>query len=243
MLPAVYKKLIKGYSAPLFVALCSLGLASCFAPAIETLEYLRVAGPEPVTDSTISLRSMRDWSVIRSITQRGQRKLTLTSRFDLSDRLLDGSVMLEEGGQARSATVKGGGGAVRVFREGQEVVELDCPPGVVVTSAPDWTDAYQITRRYDREKGGVQEFAGLWIHPQRQPFRLTFTLTPIGENRVTLKGQEVKLDRSRMELRGGSRYVAWRNASGQLVRLVLENNPRSGIVLGGWEEVTRSLNP
>ena len=58
-------KLIKGYSAPLFVALCSLGLASCFAPAIETLEYLRVAGPEPVTD----------WSQVEQVARRNLEML------------------------------------------------------------------------------------------------------------------------------------------------------------------------
>jgi hypothetical protein len=122
-------------------------------------------------------------------------------------------------------------------------MELDCPRGVLVTSAPDWTDAFLMARRYDRERGGKQEFAGLWIHPTQQPLRPTFTITRQGEDTVEHQGETVRLDRYAITLRGGSRYVGWSNAKGRLIKLVPDSTPRGGIVLEGWELAVKNLNP
>ena len=141
----------------------------------------------------------------------------------------------------QAAAVRVTGASARVIRASGETMELECPPGVIVTSAPDWTDAVRMVRSYDRDKGGAQEFAGLWIHPTRDPFRLTFRLTPLAEDRVKRNGKDVRLGRFLVQLRGGSRYIAWRDSDGRLVRLVPERSPRGGIVLEGWEKVAVKL--
>jgi hypothetical protein len=130
----------------------------------------------------------------------------------------------------------------RVVREGNETNELPCPGGVIVTSAPDWTDAFMAVRRYDPRGSKAQNFPGLWIHPTSEPLELTIRLTRLGHDSVTLGKKTEKLDRFLLVLRGGSRYIAWRNQQSQLVRLVPATGS-GGIVLTGWELATGVLKP
>jgi hypothetical protein len=189
------------------------------------------------------MRPSKDGTVITSVTGREKSNLTLVARFDSDNRLVEATVTTERGDEKQSASVAVTDGKAGVTRHNGENTELDCPRGVLVTSAPDWTDAFLMTRRYDRARGGKQEFAGLWIHPTQQPLRPTFTITRQGEDTVEHQGETVRLDRYAITLRGGSRYVGWSDAKGRLTKLVPESAPRGGIVLEGWEKATKSLNP
>lgn len=100
-----------------------------------------------------------------------------------------------------------------------------------------------LMRRYDAKRGGEQRFPGLWIHPTRQPLRLTFKVTYEATDTVELEGQRQTLQRFSIVLRNNSRYVAWRNDQQTLVRLVANGQARPAIVLSGWEKATDSLLP
>ena len=212
-------------------------------PARGTARYLKPVGAGFAPESELRWNYARDGFVITSVTTRGggELRLTLSARYDSDGRLLGAEVTTREGSEMQAAAVRVTGASARVIRAIGETTELECPPGVIVTSAPDWTDAVRMVRSYDRDKGGPQEFAGLWIHPTRDPFRLTFRLTPLAEDRVKRDGKDVRLGRFLVQLRGGSRYIAWRDSDGRLVRLVPERSPRGGIVLEGWEKVAVKL--
>jgi hypothetical protein len=152
-------------------------------------------------------------------------------------------VTIQEGKFAQSAAVRVRNGSARVIREGQQTNELNCPRGVIVTSAPDWTDSFLAVQRYDPQGDMTQEFAGLWIHPTREPLELKIKLTHVGSESVIFHGKNQTLEQYLLVLRGGSQYAVWANDQGLLVRLVPRNNPLGGIVLSGWENATRDLKP
>jgi hypothetical protein len=99
-----------------------------------------------------------------------------------------------------------------------------------------------LVKRYDRASGGRQDSIGLWIHPTEQPLRVHFTIERVGEDVISHNGADVTLDRFVIVLRGGSRYVGWGNELRQLVRLITEGRPASGIVLAGWESSAWSID-
>jgi len=209
----------------------------------ETIRFLRVSGSEFVKETEIHLVRTDNRLVVTSITQRGEQTLTVTSRFDSNHVLTSAKVSLRRGQQTQSAAVSVADQTARVVRDGNKTNELACPGGVIVTSAPDWTDAFMAVRRYDPRGSTTQKFPGLWIHPTSKPLELTISLTRIGHDSVTLDKKTEKLDRFLLILRGGSRYIAWRNQQGQLVRLVPARKGTGGIVLTGWELATRVLKP
>lgn len=176
-----------------------------------------------------------------SRTQRGNLSLTLTARFDACDELKEATVTTVKGPQKLTASAHVADGKARVDRAGKDPVVFDCPRGVIVTSAPDWTDAILAVHRWKPDGPRQQKFPGLWIHPTKAPLRLTFSLTREKTEAVTRQGRAVRLDRLRLELRGGSRYIVWRNPKGQLVRLIPQGKPRQGIILSGWEKASRGL--
>lgn len=209
----------------------------------NTIRYLRVSGSEFVKETEIHLLRTQESFVVTSITQRGEQTLTITSRFDSKNALTGARVTLRRGKRAQSASVSVTDGTARVLRDGNVTNELACPDGVIVTSAPDWTDSFMAVRRYDPKGPTTQKFPGLWIHPTREPLALTLSLTRLGHDRVTRCNTSANLDRFLLVLRGGSRYVVWRNQQGQLVRLVPAMKGGGGIVLAGWERATRDLKP
>src|SRR5262249_24290267 len=104
---------------------------------------------------------------------------------------------------------------------------------------PDWSDVIQLVTRYDAKKSGRQEFGGIWFRPVEQPMILTFTIERVGEDKITLKEQDVKLNRYVITLRSGG-YRVWSDDEGRVVRVV----PRGGgggFVVEGYEEETRKL--
>ncbi len=228
----------------LFVLLCGeRALHGTQKHESETIRFLRVSGSEFVKESEIHLMQTEQSFVVTSITQRGEQTLTVNSRFDSNRTLVSAKVTLRRGERTQSASVIVTDRTARVLRDGNETNELACPGGVIVTSAPDWTDSFMAVRRYDLKGGTTQTFPGLWIHPPRPPLELTITLTLIGHDSVMLRNSSKILDRFLLVLRGGSRYLVWRNQQGQLVRLMPATKSSGGIVLTGWELATRDLQP
>ncbi len=211
----------------------------------KTLKYVRPSAKGPVEESEIRFEGDTAGQTITSVTTRGTTTLTLTSRYAGEGRLAPsqraiGIENLHEG-------VSGSGHRDRRRRQGdrrahgREPATFDCPPGIIVTSAPDWTDAVEAVRRYMPSGTVAQEYPGLWIHPTQEPARLTFKLVRQSEDEVRRAGRAAGLLRLVLELRGGSKYTVWRNDAGQLVRLMPQGKPEQAIVLAGWEEATGEL--
>lgn len=211
-------------------------------PAAELFQYVRPAGSEFIPETEFKLETMTTGLVITSVTQQGQQKLTLVSRYRGEQELLQASVAVLRAGQPEeSAEVRVTGERGRILRGDLPVVTLPCPPGVIVTSAPDWTDAFLAVRRYRHMGPATQTFAGLWIHPQREPLELSIQLTKIGQVSVRRGEEPQQLDRFRLILRAGTTYTVWGNSQQQLVRLLPAKASSGGIMLQGWEDATREL--
>jgi len=200
------------------------------------MQYLRRSADGFIPESTIQFGEKRDSRrVIVSRTDRGSEQLEIVAQFEPAGRMIDAVVTMQRGPERQSASAIWERDTVRVTRADGSVRELDCPDSVIITSAPDWTDAVLLVKRYDRQRRGRQEYAGLWIHPIQEPLRLQFSIERVGEDVVQRDAAEFTLDRFLIVLRGGSRYLAWGDARAQLVRLMSEGRPASGIVLAGWE--------
>ena len=208
-----------------------------------TVRYLKVSAGTFAPETEIQVTQTSHGIVVTSTTRRRAQRLTVRSRFDAQNKLTGARVTLQRGPAAQSAEVRVAGRTAHVARQGKKPDKLACPVGVIVTSAPDWTDSFMAVGRYDPAGRATQKFAGLWIHPTRDPLELTFTLTRIGHDVVTRGPRDVRLDRLSLVLRAASRYVVWRNPQGQLVRLVPATKADGGIVLTGWERATRDLQP
>ena len=208
----------------------------------ESFRFLRVSGSEFIRETEIHLARTEDKYIVTSMTYRGAQTLTVTSRFDSENQaLVSAKVTLKEGKRIQSASVGVVEGTAQATRDGHEPNKLACPSGVIVTSAPDWTDSFMAVRRYDLKGRKTQTFPGLWIHPTREPLKLTIRLTRLGHDSVTHDNKIATLDRFLLVLRGGSRYIVWRNHQGHLVRLVPAMSSDGGIVLSGWKLATRGL--
>lgn len=116
-------------------------------------------------------------------------------------------------------------------------------PGVIVTSAPDWSDTFLLARGYDRKKGGKQEFPGLWIHPSQPTQVLRFSIEKVGSDTIVHEGKKIELDRCEIRIRGNSGYAAWIDATGRLIRLLPLTAKEGGMVLEGFEQSAARLKP
>ena len=180
-----------------------LALAACRAVAPpETVRYSRITARGAVPECTFTVRPEEGgWSLL-SVTG----KLTVETHYDLSERLV--RARAAQGGD--SARVEVTGDRLKVVRSNGEQ-EFDAPPGIIVTSAPDWADTFRICRLWKRSVRGRQDFPGLWIHPVQPAQRLTFTAERIGS--------DGKLDQLSIRLRGNSAYVAWVDEGGRMIKL------------------------
>ncbi len=174
----------------------------------ERVRYMRITPKGPVLECTFRVRA----DSVESVTGR----LAVTARYDASGALLEAAAVLGD----RTAAVSVADGKSRVTRPDAEPQEFDAPKGVIVTSAPDWTDTFRLCRLADRAKEGPQEFPGLWIHPEKPAMRLTFAIEKAGTAVVEHAGRTLELDRWEIRLRGNSRYVAWADARGRMIKLV-----------------------
>jgi hypothetical protein len=180
-----------------------LALAACRAIAPpETVRYSRITARGAVPECAFTVRPEESgWSLL-SVTG----KLAVEAHYDHSDRLVRASA--GRGGDA--ARVEVTGDRLKVVRSNGEQ-EFDAPPGIIVTSAPDWADTFRICRLWKRSVRGRQEFPGLWIHPVQPAQRLTFTAERIGS--------DGNLDQLSIRLRGNSAYVAWVDEAGRMIKL------------------------
>src|SRR5262249_34849440 len=162
---------------------------------------------------------------------RGKETMTLTLRFAEKNRLLDAQAAHDtpRGRQTASLTWRDKKAVLRRAGDITEVLDK-ATPDRIVTTAPDWSDIIQLAARYERGRGGKQEFPGLWIHPTQPPRLLTFTIEHVGSDSIQVKDKEEKLARFRITLRSGA-YLVWTDSGGQVIKLMVPGKPASAIVL------------
>ncbi len=157
--------------------------------------------------------------------------LTVSSCYGAGGLLMEA----EAGMRALSPVlVEVAGDRARVRRPGHEAQEFDAPPGLIVTSAPDWTDALLICHRWRRDGAARQEFPGLWIHPEKPAQRLTFSAE---------RAAAGDLERLTICLRGNSAYAGWVDSAGRMIKLVSlpAGSGSAVLVREGFEAVAASL--
>jgi WD40 repeat protein len=179
---------------------------------VERIRYRRLAPAGAVDECAFAIERTAEGWTLESVTG----AITVKARYGADDRLLAAEAHLG----TKAARVAAADGKARIERPGADPQEVDVPKGVIVTSAPDWTDTLLICRRYDRAAGGKQEFPGLWIHPEKPAQRLTFTAEKAGGLTLKREGQPLELIRLDIRLRDGGRYAAWSDAEGRMIKLV-----------------------
>lgn len=211
----------------------------------EKFRYLRIGKGKPITECTFVLERDGARFSISSVTGRGDASMTVTASYAAGDVLLSASAALTRGDLKQQALVGVQDGTARVKRPSQDAQEFAVPAGVIVTSAPDWTDTFLLCRRYDLKKGGKQEFAGLWIHPEQAAQRLTFTIEKQGSDSIDHDGQKMDLNRFLIRIRNNSPYAAWANDKGRMLKLVSLPFKEGGaeLVLEGYEKSAAGLRP
>ncbi|MBM3996729.1 MAG: hypothetical protein FJ303_21625 [Planctomycetes bacterium] len=218
-------------------------LASLILPgnSVETARYVRLGGKQAEFECEITHTKTKTGTTINSVTGRGAGKLTLTARYDAEDNLLSADAMRIIAGEKATATVTVKDGKAIVKRQ-TNTETVDIAKGIIVTSAPDWTDIWLMCRRYDRAKGGKQTFPGLWIHPVENTGRWDFTIEKAGDDVIEHDGKKRTLDRFTVTIRNASQYVAWADDRGRLIKLVPKNTKMPyAIVLDGHETSSLQL--
>lgn len=224
----------------LFIPLLVLAAAlTADADKPAPLRYLRPGKDRLVLESEVSRIATADGSNYVSLTDRGSEKMTLRVKHDRAGKVVSAEVIHEIAKEKQSAvlTVEKDRAQLRRGDKTEEIAKAD---NVIVTTAPDWTDIFELVRRYDAAKGGKQEFAGLWIHPTRPTQHLPFTVEKAGEDSVRHRDRPLALDRYRIRLRSGD-YLVWADAARRVVRLIPAGRPAAFVVLDGYEEATRDL--
>jgi len=203
------------------------------------LRYLKEVDGKFVLESEVTETRGDQGVTYVSRTERGKDTLTLTLRFDRKNQVTAAEAVLGGPRTKQSASVVFQNNTTQVKRPGgvADLVKVGANP--VVTSAPDWSDIFQLVRRYDGAKGGRQEFPGLWIRPDQPPRVIPFTIERVGDDTVRVKEKPLKLDRYRIKLRSGN-YLAWAD-NGRVLKLMVPSKPSSAVVLEGYEEATRGL--
>ncbi len=234
----------------LLCGLLVLALARSAPSADKTKEektrYLRPTPKGFVLEAAFTLeRDSAGWHLV-SVTGRGDHHLTVRARYDGFDQLTAAEAMLTKGAKKTAAAVTVAAGKAKVQRPGQPAQEFAVPKGVIVTSAPDWTDIFLLCRRYDRKQGGKQTFAGLWIHPVQAAQLLKFTIERTGTDTIERDGKTLKMDRYLIRIRGPNPYLAWADDRGTLVKhlaLPYKEGTTGGLVLEGYEKAAAGLRP
>src|SRR5262245_29378636 len=212
---------------------------------VDKARYLRPSGRAFVFECEIVLKKSKGGSSVESMTERGKTRLTVTSSYDDGGRLTGAEAKLG-GDKDKTATVEVAAGKARFQGKGKEAQQFAVTPGVIVTSAPDWTDTFLLCRRYDRKKGEKQSFPGLWIHPEQAGQSVTFAIERTGQDAIDHAGKKLDLDRHTIWLRGNSSYAAWADARGKMIKLVplpYKENAANWLVLEGYEESAAGLRP
>src|SRR5438552_18765510 len=110
--------------------------------------YLRREKDKFVLESEIAEKRTTDGTTYVSLTDRGTEKMTLTLRFDKDNRLTSGEAVQEtaKGKQRADLTFEGDTPRLKRTKSVREIKDLANP---IVTTAPDWSDIFQVVRRYD----------------------------------------------------------------------------------------------
>ncbi|MFO0966530.1 MAG: hypothetical protein U0793_13225 [Gemmataceae bacterium] len=208
----------------------------------ETVSYLKPSGKKFVPEARFTVRQGKyGWSIASS-TGGGEREMGVRAKYDAADRLQSAAATLTMEDYKAVALVECKDGKAAVHPKDRPVATFPVVAGMIVTSAPDWTDAFLLCRRYDRAKGGKQKFVGLWVHPKEQALLLDLTIEAEGKDVVRRNGEDVELTRCRIVLRGPQAYVAWMDKEGGLIKLV-SASPKGGsaLIRDGWETVWEQL--
>jgi hypothetical protein len=223
-------------------ALCVL-FSCCFIGQLAAekptpVRYLRPVGDRFVLESEITTTAAPDGSTYVSRTVRGTETMTLTVKRDKSGRVLRAEIVYQRGKERKTASLELTTGQAKIRRGGTTDL-VKAPDNPIVTTAPDWSDIFELLRRYDAKKAGKQEFAGLWFHPTRPHLLLTFVMEKVGVDAVKVKGKKQQLDRYQVRLRSGG-YRVWARG-GQVVKILPAGAKAVPIVLEGYEEATQGL--
>lgn len=212
---------------------------------VERAKYLRPTGDGLVLEWIMLHQRSDDKRIFIARSKRGKSSLKVEAVYD-REMLIEARVGFFEDMQKPLANVGVKDGKAKVLRKDQPAQEFDVPAGVIVTSAPDWTDAWMLCRRYESAKKGKQEFAGLWIHPVEPAQRLTFSIERQGDAVIEHDGKKQKLGRFTIRLRGNSAYAVWADEQGKMIKLVplpYKDGAQNWIVLEGYEKSTAGLRP
>lgn len=223
-----------------------IAIAATGGDSAKKTQYLRLLPGKAVAECVFTEEREGAGRRIHSVTNRGTTKMVVSARYDAQDTLTGADATLSQGDHTAIAQVEIAGGKARVKRDGQKTLEFEVPKGVIVTSAPDWTDTFLLCRYYDRREGGRQEFAGLWIHPQQAAQHLTFTIEWVGTDTIEHEGKKLELDRLAIRIRNNSAYLAWADGRGQMIKLTslpLKVNGGTALVLEGYEKSAAALRP
>ena len=208
---------------------------------VGNTRYLRPAGDGWTLECEFEVRTKGAGWTIGSTTGRGKTQLIVQAAYDEENNLRSGEVVAKDGKPDRAVVIKRNQNKVNVRRAGAESQSFELPPGVIVTSAPDWTDVFLLCKRYRPEDGGKQTFAALWVHPDQPTQFLKLSIERLGYDTIKHDGKDVKLARFMIELRGKSRYAAWATMDGTMVRLMplpAKAKQRAGLMLAGYEKST-----
>lgn len=205
-----------------------------FADTTETtkLRYLKPQDGAYVLESEVTTRKVKDGTVYTSKTVRGRLSLTLTIQRDDKGNARTAAIVQDDGKTKTSVQLERIATGFRLTRDGQHE-DAAAPADAVLTSAPDWSDIFELVRRYDLAKKGKQEFAGLWFHPKQKTLTPTFALQWKGSDKVKVKDKEIELNRFEIRLRDSTNRV-WALPDGTVVKI-------AAIVLEGYEAETRHL--
>jgi hypothetical protein len=216
-----------------------------FAPEEKpvTLHYVRPRGERFVRESEVTGLSARPGTYI-SRTFRGRGKTTLKIHHGKDGTVRKASVTHVPNAEAeptagQTASLEITGDKARL-RQGDKVAECEVPAGAVVTTAPDWSDIFQVILRYDKRKGGKQSFPGLWIHPTQAHRLLTFTVEKVGSDVVVIDGKKETLTRYLVRLRSGP-YKVWARKDRRVVKILPAGGRAMPVILDGYQEATRAL--
>ena len=207
-------------------AFLSVGLlAAAEVEKPKPLRYLRPEKNKFVLESEITETRNQDGAIYVSLTDRGREKMTLTLRFD-NDRHLKSAEAVQEAGESKHRALLTLKGTNAKLSKIKGIVEFQVAADPIVTTAPDWSDIFQLVRRYDGKKGGRQEFTGLWIHPVRDHLVLKFRIERVGETVIRAAGRKIALNEYRIRLRSGD-YLAWADADRRVYKLFPAGQPKA----------------
>jgi hypothetical protein len=221
-------------------------VGSALPPGVEpekavTLKYVRRVEGQFIKESEVTLTRSGRGATYTSTTERGDEKMTLTLHFDEKNHIRTAEASLTDAKGTRTATLTLADRHIQFKRAGTTDF-IKTGPDPILTTAPDWSDVFQLVSRYDARKGGRQEFAGVWFHPVEGTRTLTFAVERVGQDKITLKEEEVKLDRYHVRLRSGD-YAVWLDSAGRVIKILPRGAGSSPVVLEGYEEATRELVP